>query len=91
MQLVLHIKAAEQSRGQYTATIKLNPINTGSGGGFTRPIPRDGGADQFRGIPIVGRLPTLDHAADKFSVSHDALACITSLQNQQVCHHFVDA
>ena len=28
------------------------------GGGFTRPIPRDGGADQFRGIPIVGRLPT---------------------------------
>ena len=30
----------------------------GGGGGFTRPIPRDGGADQFRGIPIVGRLPT---------------------------------
>ena len=29
----------------------------GGGGGFTRPIPRDGGADQFRGIPIVGRLP----------------------------------
>ena len=29
----------------------------GDGGGFTRPIPRDGGADQFRGIPIVGRLP----------------------------------
>ena len=28
------------------------------GGGFTRPIPRDGVADQFRGIPIVGRLPT---------------------------------
>ena len=28
----------------------------GGGGGFTRPIPRDGGADQFRGIPIVGRL-----------------------------------
>ena len=27
------------------------------GGGFTRPIPRDGGADQFRGISIVGRLP----------------------------------
>ena len=30
----------------------------GGGGSFTRPIPRDGGADQFRGIPIVGRLPT---------------------------------
>ena len=30
----------------------------GGGGGFTRPIPRDGGADQFRGIPIIGRLPT---------------------------------
>ena len=30
----------------------------GGGGGFTRPIPRDGGADQFREIPIVGRLPT---------------------------------
>ena len=35
----------------------LNSLN-GGGGGFTRPIPRDGGADQFRGIPIVGRLPT---------------------------------
>ena len=33
-------------------------IDSGGGGGFTRPIPRDGGADQFRGIPIVGRLPT---------------------------------
>ena len=28
------------------------------GGGFTRLVPRDGGADQFCGIPIVGRLPT---------------------------------
>ena len=28
------------------------------GGGFTRLIPGDGGADQFRGIPIIGRLPT---------------------------------
>ena len=27
-------------------------------GGFTRPIPGDGNADQFRGVPIVGRLPT---------------------------------
>ena len=33
-------------------------IDLGGGGGFTRTIPRDGGADQFRGIPIVGRLPT---------------------------------
>ena len=30
----------------------------GGGGGFTRPIPGDGGADQFRGIPIIGPLPT---------------------------------
>ena len=30
----------------------------GGDGGFTRPIPRNGGADQFRGIPIIGRLPT---------------------------------
>ena len=29
----------------------------GGGGGFTRPIPRDKGADQFCEIPIVGRLP----------------------------------
>ena len=30
----------------------------GGGGGFTRPIPGDGGANQLRGIPIIGRLPT---------------------------------
>ena len=30
----------------------------GGGGGFTRPIPGDGGADQLRGLPIIGRLPT---------------------------------
>ena len=36
----------------------LFSVTCGGGGGFTRPIPRDGGADQFRGIPIVGRLPT---------------------------------
>ena len=30
---------------------------SGGGGGFTRPIPRDGGADQLRGVPIIGRLP----------------------------------
>ena len=29
----------------------------GGGGGFTRPIPGDGGADQLRGVPIIGRLP----------------------------------
>ena len=27
------------------------------GGGFTRSMPRDGGADQFRRVPIIGRLP----------------------------------
>ena len=30
----------------------------GGGGGFTRPIPGDGGADQLRGVPVIGRLPT---------------------------------
>ena len=30
----------------------------GGGGGSTQPIPGDGGADQFRGIPIIGQLPT---------------------------------
>ena len=30
----------------------------GGGGGFTRTIFGDGGSDQFRGIPIIGRLPT---------------------------------
>ena len=29
----------------------------GGAGGFTRPIPGDGGADQLRGVPIIGRLP----------------------------------
>ena len=28
------------------------------GGGFTQPISGDGGADQLRGVPIIGRLPT---------------------------------
>ena len=28
------------------------------GGGFTRPIPGDGAADQLRGVPIMDRLPT---------------------------------
>ena len=27
------------------------------GGGLIRPIPRDKGADQLRGVPIVGQLP----------------------------------
>ena len=35
----------------------LSYLGGGGGGGFTRPIPRDGGADQFRGIPIVGDSP----------------------------------
>ena len=29
----------------------------GGGGGFTRLIPGDGGANQLRGIPVIGRLP----------------------------------
>ena len=29
----------------------------GGGGGFTQPIPGDGGADQLRGVPVIGRLP----------------------------------
>ena len=33
---------------------KIHTFQCGGGGGFTRPIPRDRGADQFRGIPIVG-------------------------------------
>ena len=36
----------------------LTANSFGGVGGFARPIPRDGGADQFRGVPIVGRLPT---------------------------------
>ena len=28
------------------------------GGGFTRPISGDGGADQLLGVPIIGGLPT---------------------------------
>ena len=30
----------------------------GGGNGFTRPILGDGGADQLRGVPVIGRLPT---------------------------------
>ena len=30
----------------------------GGGGGFTRPIPGDGGADQLRGVSVIGRFPT---------------------------------
>ena len=30
----------------------------GGGGGFTQPIPRDGGADQLRGDPVIGLFPT---------------------------------
>ena len=36
----------------------LDPLDSGGGGGFTRPIPGDGGADQLRGVPIIGRLHT---------------------------------
>ena len=41
-----------------TIQVRFEHRPCGGGGGFTRPIPGDGGADQFRGIPIVGRLPT---------------------------------
>ena len=30
----------------------------GGGGGFTRPIPGDGGADQLRGVPVIERFST---------------------------------
>ena len=33
-------------------------IVLGGGGGFTRPIPGDGGADQLRRVPLIGRLST---------------------------------
>ena len=33
-------------------------IYDGGGGGFTRPIPGDGGADQLRGVPVIGRFST---------------------------------
>ena len=53
-----HVKTMKTARVQdenETFTI----LKSGdSGGGFTRPIPRDGGADQLRGISIIGRLPT---------------------------------
>ena len=32
--------------------------NHNGGGGFIRPIPEDGGADQLRGVPVIGRFPT---------------------------------
>ena len=35
-----------------------SPQTCGGGGGFTRPIPGDGGTDQLRGVPIIGRLST---------------------------------
>ena len=30
----------------------------GGGSGFTRPISGDGGTDQLRRVPVIGRLPT---------------------------------
>ena len=51
-------KTALVETKQQTVPDKEFKTGGGGGGGFTRPIPRDGGADQFRGIPIVGRLPT---------------------------------
>ena len=37
---------------------RLNLFSHGGGGGFTRPIPGNGGADQLRVVPVIGRLPT---------------------------------
>ena len=43
----------------YTSSVQsVSLLPGGGGGGFTRPIPGDGGADQLRGIPIIGRFPT---------------------------------
>ena len=33
-------------------------ISVGGGGEFTGPIPGDGGADQRRRVPVIGRLST---------------------------------
>ena len=33
-------------------------VEFGGGGGFTRPIPGDGGGDQLRRGPVIGRLST---------------------------------
>jgi len=30
-------------------------------GGANRPLPRDGGAEKFRGDPIIGHIQNLDH------------------------------
>ena len=35
---------------------QLPPVS--GGGGFNRPIPGNGGADQLRGVPVIGRFPT---------------------------------
>ena len=37
--------------------VYLRPRGSG-GGGFTRSIPGDGGADQLRGVPVIERLTT---------------------------------
>ena len=34
--------------------MKITIKNLSGGGGFTRPIPGDGGADQLRGVPVIG-------------------------------------
>ena len=41
----------------------------GGAGGFTRPIPGDWGADQLRGVPVIGRLPTDGTSRDQRSRS----------------------
>ena len=65
--MALILKAVMQNLKSYYHNAKCKNLNfvltksikiSCGGGGFTRPIPRDGGADQFRGILIIGRLPT---------------------------------
>ena len=42
---------------QKIAAVTVVKAINGGGGGFTRPIPGDGDADQLRGVPVIGRLP----------------------------------
>ena len=36
----------------------LASTEASGGGGLTQPIPGDGGADQLRGVPIIGQPPS---------------------------------
>ena len=54
-QLISRVAEAEVLGRSRSWTIKKT---RSGGGGFTRPIPGDGGADQLRRVPVIGRLPT---------------------------------